>query len=128
MKLLTILLLLVQLCLPVYGPDYFFELMDSIGTSHAGFVCTDESADSGRESQDDQRQSTHCRELDAPCDLPSGLALDHSYAISSLTTTDKGTVLPGHGDPIEIPPKHHATSRTARTALHAYRAVLAEYA
>lgn len=107
MQPLTAVLLVIQLCLPVYGPAYFFGLADAIGTGHTGFVCAGESADSDHESSDDEQHTAHCRELDAPCDLPSGLALDCSYAISALISLDKGTVLPGHGPPIEIPPKNH---------------------
>jgi hypothetical protein len=108
MKFLTTVLLVIQLSLPAYGPGYFFALLDAVGTSHTGFVCADGNADSDREAQDDQQQNAHCRELDAPCDLPSRLALGHPYAIASLTTSHTGTVLSGHGDPLEIPPEHRA--------------------
>jgi hypothetical protein len=107
MRFLTAAVLVILLCLPVYGPAYFLELVDAVGTSHTGFVCADESTDSGRESHDDHQQTAHCRELDAPCDLTSSPALDHSFAISALISSDKGTVLPGHGAPIEIPPEYH---------------------
>lgn len=111
MKFLTTVSLVIQLCLPVYGPGYFSELLTSIETNHTGFVCVHDVADPGHASRHDQQQSDHCRELDAPCDIPSGLALDHSCVVSTLTSSDIGNVLPGHGNPVEIPPEHHVKVR-----------------
>ena len=105
-KVMTIALLVVLLCLPVYGPDYFFEYLNTVETNHAGFVCDHASADSGHESQDDHQQIAHCHELDAPCDTASGPVLDYSPAISTLTSSDKGALLDGYGAPFDIPPEH----------------------
>lgn len=104
-KVLTILLLVVQLCLPVYGPDYFSEFLSSIEANNAGFVCDHSDADSDCESRDDH-QATHCHELDAPSVTASGPALDYSPVISTLTPSDKGALLRGYGVPFDIPPEN----------------------
>jgi hypothetical protein len=105
---LTIFLLVGLLCLPVYGPDYFSEYLSAVEATHTGFVCADTGADADfdHESRDGHRHITHCHELDAPCDTPSGLVLDYSPVISALTSSDKGTLLDGYDAPFDIPPEH----------------------
>lgn len=105
-KVLTIVLLVVQLCLPVYGPDYFSAFLSTIEANHAGFVCAHADADSDHESQDGHQHIAHCHELDAPCDTASGLVLDYSPVISALTSSDKGALLHGYGAPFDIPPEN----------------------
>jgi hypothetical protein len=103
---LTIVLLVVLLCLPVYGPDYFAEYLSSVEANHAGFVCDHAGADSDHESQDGHQQIGHCHELDAPCVTAAAAALDYSPAISILTSSDKGALLDGYGAPFDIPPEN----------------------
>jgi len=102
----TIVLLVVLLCLPVYGPDYFSDYLSTVAANHAGFVCDHADAASDHESQDDHQQIAHCHELDAPCDTASGPVLDYSTVISTLTSSDKGTLLDGYGAPLDIPPEN----------------------
>lgn len=105
-RFLTIILLMIQLCLPVYGPDYFSEHLSAVGANHAGFVCDHAGADSDHESQDNQQQVAHCHELDAPCVVSPRLVLEHSPVISRLTSSDKGALLDGYDAPFDIPPEH----------------------
>lgn len=100
-KVLTILLLVVQLCLPVYGTDYFSEFLSSIEANNAGFVCDHSDADFDRESRDDHQNATHCHELDAPGAATAGLVLGYSPVISALTSSDKGALLHGYGVPFD---------------------------
>ncbi|MBI5485207.1 MAG: hypothetical protein HY888_12190 [Deltaproteobacteria bacterium] len=105
-RFLTIILLMVQLCLPVYGPDYFSEHLSAVGASHAGFVCDHAGADSDHESGNGNQQVAHCHELDAPCVVSSSLVLEHSPVISRLISSDKGALLDGYGAPFDIPPEN----------------------
>lgn len=51
-RILTMLLLLVQLSLPLSGPLYISNLLGSIEESHTGFVCTHADYDAGHEPQE----------------------------------------------------------------------------
>jgi len=106
-KVLAILLLVVQLCLPDYGPVYFSELLGAVEVNHAGFACAHAGADSGHESEESPRHITLCNELDEPSLIASALVIDYSPVISTLTSSDKGALLPGYGAPIDIPPENH---------------------
>lgn len=106
LKVLTIALLVILLCLPVYGPDYFSEYLSTVATHHSGFVCDHAGADSGHESQDGHQHITHCHELDAPCVTSFGLVLDYSPIVSALTSSDKGALLHGYDAPFDIPPEN----------------------
>lgn len=108
-KVLTTALLVLLLCLPVYGPDYFSEYVSSVEAHHAGFVCNHDHAgsNSDHESQDGHQQIAHCHELDAPCDAVPAIVLGYSPVISVFTSSDKGALLDGYGAPLDIPPEHH---------------------
>lgn len=103
---LTIVLLVVLLCLPVYGPGYLSDYLSTVEANHAGFVCDHSGADSDHESQDNHQQPAHCHELDAPCDTAAAPVLDYSPVISTLTSSDKGILLDGYGAPFDIPPEN----------------------
>lgn len=105
-KVLTILLLVLQLCLPVYGPDYFSEYSSTIEANNTGFVCDHAGGESGHESQDGRQDITHCHELDVPGDITYGILVDYSPVISALTSSDKGALLDGYGAPFDIPPEN----------------------
>ncbi len=105
-KILTTVLLVVQLCLPVYGPDHFSGVLASLESGNSGFVCTHADVESDHDSQEGHKHFPHCHELNAPCEITSGLVLDHSPIISKLSLPDKGTLLPGYGNPIDIPPEN----------------------
>lgn len=105
-RILTMLLLLVQLSLPLSGPLYISNLLGSIEESHAGFVCTHAGSDAGHEPQDGHQRITHCYELDAPCDITAAIVLDYQPVISTITSSGKGALLPGYSAPIYIPPKN----------------------
>lgn len=107
-KILTIVLLVVQLCLPLSAPLYISDLLNNIEKRHTGFVCAHADSDSGKESQGGNQHITHCHELDAPCDTTSALVLDYKPVISTITSSSKGTLLPGYGAPIDIPPENRA--------------------
>lgn len=98
-------LLVVQFCLPFSGPVYSSELLNAAEAIHTGFVCAHTGADSGHESQEGHEHITHCHELDAPCVTTAGLILGHAPAVSTLTSLNNGTVLPGYGASIYIPPE-----------------------
>lgn len=106
MKFWTTVLLAILLCLPFSGALYLSELMDTVGTGDTAFVCEHEDEDSGHEHpQDGHRHITHCHVLDAPCDTTPPLVLEYPPVISTLTSSDKGILLPGYGAPIDIPPE-----------------------
>lgn len=104
-KVLTIVLLLVQLCLPLSGPLYVSDFLNNGNESHTGLVCAHAETDSGHESQHGHEQIPHCHELDAPYDRTFAIILDHSPVISNLASVDKGALLDGYGAPIDIPPE-----------------------
>lgn len=105
---LTIVLLLVQLCLPVTVSVCFSDYLSMSEASQAGIMCTHADADSGHDSQDSHDQTPHCHFLDAPCDIMPGIFVKHSPSSSPLTASYKGTLQPGYGALIEIPPKRIA--------------------
>ena len=105
-KILTIILLLVQLCLPVSGPVYISEYLSTAEASDSNKMCTHTDADSSHESPDGHEQIPHCHELDAPCDTSSGPVIELLSVISNLMASDKGSLLSGYLSRIEIPPKN----------------------
>lgn len=104
-KMITMLLLLVQICLPLSGPLYISTNMSTSETGHAETACVHADADADHESKDGHGQIPHCHELDAPCDTVSGTVVIHSPLISQLIVSHRGVFLPGYGAPPEIPPK-----------------------
>lgn len=107
-KFMTIILLLVQLCLPLSGPLYISAAYGEREAGHTAPACAHPDADSDHESQDSHQQITHCHVLDAPGVTSSAPVLDYSPVISILTSSDKGALLDGYGVPFDIPPEHHA--------------------
>ncbi|MDD5287318.1 MAG: hypothetical protein PHD54_15815 [Desulfuromonadaceae bacterium] len=105
-KIVTILLLLVQMCLPLSGPLYISTNVSSIEKSLTETACLHADADTDHQSKDGREQIPHCHELDAPCDTVSGALIKHSPLISKLTASHSGAFLPGYGAPLEIPPKN----------------------
>lgn len=105
-NILTIFLLILQLCLPVYGPVYFAEVVRSAEARHAGVVCAHADADANHGTQGNHPHKTPCHELDAPCDIPSVFILEQRTRIATLIATDKGTLLSGYGAPFDIPPEN----------------------
>ena len=105
-KVLTIVLLLVQLCLPISGAIYVADHLQMSAAGHTETSCahTDTAAD--HESTDGHKQIPHCHELDAPCDTVPGTVVKHTPCISPLTASYDGALLPGYGALIEIPPKN----------------------
>lgn len=108
-KVLTIVLLLVQLCLPLSGPRYVSDFLSNRDENHPGLVCAHADADSGHKSQGSHQQIPHCHELDAPCETTAGYALKHSPVIAALAAADNGALLPGYGLLIDIPPENRAS-------------------
>jgi hypothetical protein len=104
-KILTILLLLVQICLPLSGSLYISTNMSTSEIGHTETACVHADADADHESEDGHDQIPHCHELDAPCDTASGTVVKHSPLISQLTASHRGAFLPGYVAPLEIPPK-----------------------
>lgn len=104
-KVVAIFLLILQLCLPVYGPAYFSELLHSVAANHAGFVCAQADSDSEHGSRERPEHIVHCHELDEPGIISSGPVMHYSPVIAALTLSDKGVLLPGFSAPIEIPPE-----------------------
>ncbi len=105
-RILTVLLLLVQLFLPLSGSLYISTIESTSEASHTGIACTHTDEDADHESQDSHDQSHHCHELDAPYDTVSGTVVKHSPLISPLTASYKGSFLTGYGVPPEIPPEY----------------------
>lgn len=105
-KVLTIVLLLVQLCLPVSGAVYFSDHLQASGDGHSEMSCAHTAADPDHESQDRHEQIPHCHELDAPCDTLTGTVVKNTQDISPLTASYEGALLPGYDALIEIPPKN----------------------
>lgn len=105
-KVLAIILLLVQLCLPVSGPVYISEYLSTAEASDSNQMCAHTDADSSHESQDGHEQIPHCHELDAPCETSSGPVVEPLSVISNLIASDKGSLLSGYLSRIEIPPEN----------------------
>lgn len=105
-NILTTILLVLQLCLPAYGPAYFSEVTRTAEASHAGVVCAHVEVDSHHKSQDNHSDMPPCHELDAPCAILSGWVLDQRIIIATLLATDEGIILPGYGSPFDIPPQN----------------------
>jgi len=105
-KTLTVLLLLVQLCLPLSGPLYIATVFSTNEAGHTGKACAHSDAGADHESQDGHEQIPHCHELDAPCDTVAGTVVKLAVLVSPLTTSYKGVDLPGYGAPLEFPPRH----------------------
>lgn len=103
---LTTLLLVLQLCLPVYGPAYFSVVAVTAEASRAGVVCAHTDVDANHESQESHPDMTPCHELDAPCAISSGWVLDLRIIIATFTATDQGIFLSGYGAPFDIPPQN----------------------
>lgn len=104
-KVITMLLLLVQICLPLSGPPYISTNTSTSETGHTETACVHADADADHESKHGHGQIPHCHELDAPCDTVSRVVVKHSPLISRLTASHRGVFLPGYGAPPEIPPK-----------------------
>ena len=105
-KIITMLLLVVQICLPLSGSLYISTYMSTSETGYTETACVHADADADHESKDGHDQIPHCHELDAPCETVSGMVVKHSPFISQLTVSQRGAFLPGHGAPLEIPPKN----------------------
>jgi len=105
-KIITMLLLLVQICLPLSGSLYISANMSKSETGYTETACTHVDADADHETSDRHDQIPHCHILDAPCDTVSGMAVKHSPFISRLIAFHSGAFLPGYDAPLEIPPKN----------------------
>lgn len=103
---LSLLLLLIQLCLSLSGPGYFYGDAGANEAVHAASACDHATADVDREPREGHDRIVHCHEFDAPCDLASVPALRHSPLTSLLSGSYDGAMLPGYGAPIEFPPKN----------------------
>lgn len=102
-RIVTMLLVLVQICLPLSGSLYVSTKMSTSKAGYTETACVHADADADQDGHD---QIPHCHELDAPCDTVSGMAVKHSPFISQLTASHKGAFLPGHSARLEIPPKY----------------------
>lgn len=105
-NILTGLMLILQLCLPAYGPAYFSDIAIAAEASHTGVVCTHADLDANHETQGNHSHKPPCHELDAPCDIPSVFIPEQRALIFTLIATDKGTLLHGYGTPFDIPPEN----------------------
>lgn len=105
-NILTGLLLILQLCMPAYGPAYFSDLRIAAEANHSGVVCTHADVDANHETSESHPHKSPCHELDAPYDIPSGVILSQRTIISTLIAIDKGILLPGYGNPLDIPPEY----------------------
>jgi len=105
-KIITMLLLLVQICLPLSVSLYISTNMSTRETGHTETACVHVDADADIEPEDGHDQIPHCHELCAPCDTVSGTVIKHSPLLSQLTASHGGAILPGYGAPLEIPPKN----------------------
>lgn len=107
-RILTVLLLLLQLCLPLSGSLCISTIESTSEASHTGIACAHTDEDGDHESQGGHDQSHHCHELDAPYDTVSGTVVKHSPLISPLTASDKCSFLPEYCATPEIPPENRA--------------------
>jgi hypothetical protein len=105
-KIIIMLLLLVQICLPLSGSLYLSTNMSTSEAGHTETGCVHVDIDVDHESRDGHDQIPHCHELDAPWDTVSGTTVNHTPLISQLTALQSGALLPGYGAPLEIPPKN----------------------
>jgi len=105
-KALTIVLLLVQLCLPVSGAVYFADHLQMSAAGHSEMSCAHTDAAADHESRDGHEQIPHCHELDAPCDTLPDAVVKNTLNIYPLTASYKGALLQGYSALIEIPPKN----------------------
>lgn len=106
LKTLTLLLLMIQLCLPISGAFYLSSIMSSGEAGHNDLACAHTDADNGHESQGGHGQIPHCHELDAPCEAVSRTLVKYSPLISPQAASYNGAFLHGYGAPLEFPPKN----------------------
>lgn len=100
---LTICLLVLQLWLPVTMSAYFLE---SINANDSGVVCTQAETDAGHESRESHPHLTPCHELEGPCDITARFVLDPWPGFTPATSTGRGVLLDGYGEPFDIPPEY----------------------
>jgi hypothetical protein len=106
LQILTILLLTVKLCSPIYGAAYFSDLLSAVESSHTEFVCIQAGSDSSHDSHESSRHVLQCHGLDQPSLIASDLIIEYSPAIFTLTSSFKCAMLPGYGPPVYIPPEN----------------------
>lgn len=100
-KACTLLLIIVQLCLPLSGQVFLF----GHGSPPAVATCTHADAAADHGTHHDQEPIPHCHELETPGVTGAGPVVMFAPVAARLTAIYCGTLLPGHGDPIDIPPE-----------------------
>ena len=106
LQILTVLLLTVKLCSPIYGAAYFSDLLRAVESPHTEFVCIQAGPESSHDSHESSRHVLQCHGLDQPSLIASSLIIDYSPAIFMLTLSYKCAMLPGYGPPVYIPPEN----------------------
>ena len=107
-QIVTIVLLTVKLCSPVYGAVFFSEFLRAVESPHPEFVCVQDGSgsDSSHESHESSRHVSQCHGLDQPSLIASGLTVVYSPVILTLDLSFKCAMLPGFGPPVYIPPEN----------------------
>lgn len=105
-QILTIMLLAVKLCSPVYGAVIISEILSAVESPHPEIVCVQSGSDSSHESHESSRHVLQCHGLDQPSLIASELAIVYSPVILTLDLSFQCAMLPGHGPPVYIPPEN----------------------
>jgi len=102
----TILLVLIQLCLPLSGPLYISTAMSNSDESLSGLICKHSGSETDHNTHDSDRQTAHCHVIDAPCLTTSAISADYRPLTSITTPLHKGVLLQGYESDRYIPPEH----------------------
>lgn len=105
-QILTILLLTVKLCSPVYGAVILSEILSAVESPHPESVCVQGGSDSGHESPESSPHVLQCHGLDQPSLIASGLTIVYSPVILTLDVSFNCAMLTGFGPPVYIPPEY----------------------
>jgi hypothetical protein len=105
-QIITIVLLTVKLCSPVYGAVILSEILSAVESSHPEFVCVQGGSDSSHESPESSPHVLQCHGLDQPSLIASCLTIVYSPVILTLDLSFKCAMLPGFGPPVYIPPEY----------------------
>lgn len=104
-KACTLLLMVVQLCLPLSGQSFIFGHWSESSADRGSAVCdhVNPAADPG--GAHDQESIPHCHELEAPGVTAAGPLVRCVPVVARLAIFYCGTLLSGYGAPIDMPPE-----------------------
>lgn len=106
-RILAILLFAVMFCSPIYGHDYFLDLVSTAESSDIESGCVISHGVSSHEAKAGPQHIMQCHELEQPGIIAPALIIHYSPTVSTLASSDKDAGLPGYRPQIRIPPRSH---------------------